>query len=214
MQTKSLFWSMILIIFLTLTGCGLLPPFSPTDLKFYSVSLVGTNTLSLPKQKDISSYNINPMPRKVLEVRFISNIDLIKERKGWRDTYLVSVACRYWKDVGRMIRHSSGGYIPTGPIGMNTSDIYWNEIDVFRTFEKEISSDTAPFVYHFYIDVSRKGDQEGYDLSNSAEDVCFWVKSAEMLRIGVRTNVVTIPKEAITEALRCEQSSIFANTPK
>src|SRR5579863_4892429 len=179
----------------SLGACAVLSPSAPGDLKFGSVSVVDTKTLRAPDQGDVERHTYNPLLGKVLEVKFSSNDNILEYKKGWGDTYIWTVACRDWKDLGKMVQDSSGGYVPSGLLGMETSSVYWNDADVFNSFAENGPIGTGPFVYHFYIDISRKvknQPQAGYDLGANAEDVCFQITSAQLVRPGAKTNIVTI----------------------
>lgn len=199
---KRILWIALATGFLNLGACAFLPVTAPNDLKLDSVSLIDTKNLSPSEQRDISSYKFNSLPRQVLKVKFTSNSNLVEQRKNWNDTYIQTAACRDWKDIGKMVQDSSGGYVPAGPIGMATSSVYWKSIDVLNIIGGEELPGKEAFVYHFYMDIIRQDYRAGYDLSIKPEDVCFQITSAEMLRRGARTNIVTIPKEAIAMALQ------------
>lgn len=189
----------------SLGACAVLSPSAPGDLKFVSTSVVDTNTLSAQEQGDIGRNKFNSLPRKVLEVKFSSNDNLVEDRKGWNDTYIWTVACRDWKNHNQLVQNSSGGYVPAGPLDMGTSSVYWNDVDIIQMYEKRGPEGTGPFTYHFYIDISKKSEYQphaSYDLRANAEDVCFQITSAEMVRPGAKTNIVTIPKVAIASALK------------
>lgn len=190
--------------FLNLGACALLSPSAPDDLKFETISAIDTKTLHAPEQGEVARKTFNPSLGKVLEVKFSSRGNILKYKQNWGDTYIWAVACRDWKDLGKMEQDSSGGYHPVGPLGMQASSVYWNDINVFNKFAENGPQGTEPFIYHFYIDVRRKSKYQphaSYDLNTNADDVCFQITSAEMFRQGAKTNVVTIPKEAIVTAL-------------
>jgi hypothetical protein len=65
-------------------------------------------------------------------------------------------------------------------------------------------------VYYFYLNVSRRESpkssppQVGFDLQASPEDICFYVTGSGFL--GYRSAIATVPKDAISAALRESQS--------
>jgi hypothetical protein len=204
MNTSALLSLTALLALPPLAACSLLSPSAPSDLKFISVDTVDTTTLPAWEQADISKVHYNPLPRKVLEVRFSSNSNLVEDGKNWNNTNILTVACRDWKDRYKFIQGPSGGQIPAGPIGMETSTVYWNNIDVFDNFRSETLEGAKPFIYHYYIDIHKKSTyrpEASYDLNVNPQDVCFQITSAEMFRPGAHTNVIVIPKDAIAAAL-------------
>lgn len=194
-----------LLCFLGLGACAFVPPSAPDDLKFVSARAVDSSSLPASIQQDILHYKFNQQPRKILEVTFSSNGNIVEYKKNWGDTYLTAVACGEWAGVGKLQQDASGGYVYAGPLGMGTSSVYWKDIDALSpTAENTLTDKDRPFVYRFYVDISRKSEQQPraqYDLRLHVEDICFQITSAEMTNTGAKSNIVTIPKEAVAAAL-------------
>ncbi len=190
---------------LGLGACAFVPPSAPDDLKFVSIKAVDSRSLPASIQHDIGRYKFNQQPRKIMEVTFSSNNNIVEYRNQWGDTYLTAVACREWDGVGKSEKDASSGYVYAGPLGMGTSSVYWQNIDVLNPLEKNTPAvKEQPFAFRFYVDVNRKSEYQphaSYDLRTNAEPICFQITSAEMTNTGAKTNIVTIPKEAIAAAL-------------
>ncbi|HJQ99225.1 MAG TPA: hypothetical protein VJ826_13010 [Candidatus Polarisedimenticolaceae bacterium] len=182
-----------LLLYFSIGTFGCAPP-APKDLALVSLEVVDTRTLPGRMQDDVTEYRLNSRPRDVVQVKFSSLGNLWEYRNGWGDTYLWTATCREWADVGKM---TDGG-----PMGFETSSVYWNSADLLHPSNDGGPSEAGP--YHFFIDINRTGKNASYDLRDAPEDICFQIVSAEMFRPSAKTNVVTIPKEAISAAL--EQS--------
>jgi len=74
--------------------------------------------------------------------------------------------------------------------------------------ERQVQAARASITYYIFIDVAREprpGDrppQEGFDLRQKAEDVCFAVGGGNESGRGYSSNTVVIPKDVIATALR------------
>lgn len=191
---KSIFGVAVVLCAINLSACAFFPA-APQDLQFESVSVVSTESLSASEQLDISSRRFNPFPRKVMSVNFVSNEDFVRHRKNWANPYLRTAVCSDLRQSMTKKDFSAAGHL-------HTSEIYWNDIDVFSYLEESLPSVDELFVYHFYIDISRENGSKSYDLASKAEDVCFRIITNEMLSSDAKTNVVTIPQDAIAAALK------------
>jgi hypothetical protein len=203
--------SVVLFRCLIAEGCAFFPPSAPQDLHFESIRPVKTKELPDPIRQKILSFPFVPnQDREVLEVVFTSHEDILSYRKNWANAYIPATGCRDWDGLDKLTQSSSGGYVYEGPLRMEASDVYCGDIDIlsrearYRNTNCTLTQQMSLFYYNFYIDISRKSEYQPraeYDLRLHAEDVCFGIQSAEFMRLGARSNVVTIPKTAIIEAL-------------
>lgn len=191
---KKMLCAVAAICSFNLGACAFFPT-APQDLEFKSIAVVDTKDLSGLEKSDISNRRFNPVPRKVMLVNFVSKEDFVKSRVNWGDVYLRTAICSNLTKGVTKKDFSAAGHL-------DTSEVYWNDIDVFSYLEESLPSVEEPFVYHFYIDISRENGSKSYDLASKAEDVCFRITTAEMFHPGAMTNVVTIPQDAIAAALK------------
>jgi hypothetical protein len=202
---KTSLWVFVLLCTLNLNACMFLSPSAPEDLKFVSVNVVSSIELPNLIQLDIAWYN--PTQRKVLDVIFSSMSDITEYRLNWGDTSVISTACQDWANRNKHKETPSGGYEHDGPLRMETSSLFWNDFNVSdNNLGKKLILDTntPPFYYHFYLDITRRRENQHpaqYNLQLQPVDVCFQISSAEFMRPGAKTNVVIIPKDAIAAAL-------------
>ena len=138
----------------------------------------------------------------------MSKFNIGEFRKDWGDTYVYASDCRQASEQDKLTESTQGGYKYTGPLHMETSSVYWRDIDIIKNPQNiSLEQGDYPVTYHFFIDIARNSEfqpLEKYDLRVKAEDVCFQIRSAEMMRMGAKTNMVQIPKGAISAALNSD----------
>jgi len=101
---------------------------------------------------------------------------------------------------------------PKKGIGLVFPDIYWNGLRLGPLEADPIQRNTnetgAPIEYYFFINVARKKvvpsipPQEGFDLWQKPEDICFYLAGGNGSGFGYKSNVAVIPKDMIAAALK------------
>jgi hypothetical protein len=95
---------------------------------------------------------------------------------------------------------------------MSFADVFWrgNRLGLHEgdPIERQDQASGAPIMYYIFIDVARakiipsNPPQEGFDLRQKPEDVCFYIGGGNEFGRGYRSNTVVIPKELIVAALQ------------
>lgn len=222
---KQLCW---LLASFTIGACALFPPDASGDLKFQSVRVVEWNNLPITTRRDIESFDDHP--RKIGELTFASNSDMVGFAQKTDTVSFTAVACKDWnkfeaydKLLGEIGSVGEAAQPPAAlmNVGLN---LFFHELPVISNDQNlarynalpEQWRKQRPFVYQMYFDIKRepyKGYLPAnippppiYDLQQQPEDICFQIRGgAHMLGVpGKGSNVLVIPKDAIATALVSE----------